>query len=367
MDFRLDREQLMIRSTARDFLAARAPSARVREIAASGGWDEGLWRAVSDLGWIGLVVPAEFGGAGMTLVELGVLAEELGAALLPLPILSTALAGFTIAQAGSERQRADLLPELAAGRRPGALVPAEEFEPGGGDYVAEMTEEGALITGTRRLVPHAAAARLLVDSFRVRGDRGAEFVPVALPVEGRISVRPHVSLDVTRSVGDVAFERVVLTGAALPDRSAYARAQDAAIAIGAAELAGVGRRALELSVDYAGKREQFGRLIGSFQAVKHLCAEMKVICENAWSVAYNAIWACEAGDPTARRAASMAKAYCGPAIVRVCEMAVQVHGGMAFTSESDVHLYLKRALSTAARFGSTEMHRRRVLAELGVG
>lgn len=366
MNFRLDEQQRLVQQAARDLLGREAPMRRVREIAAAGGWDADLWQTVTRHGWMGLAIPEERGGAGMTLVELGVIAEETGAVLLPLPVLSTALAGLAVCWAGTEAATNELVPALVQGDVRGALVPSERLEGRADEYTVTSDDAGITVNGVRRLVPHGDVADVLVDEAVFRTGSASTCVPFVVRTGPSVSSVRVPSIDITRSLADVQWHGARIRRDEVLDLRGFERVQDAAVALVCAELVGVGRRALDLAVSYASSRRQFGRVIGSFQAVKHLCAEMKVLLENAWSVAYYALWSCAAGRPDARRAVSMAKAYCGPAMVRLCEMAIQVHGGIGYTWECDVHLYLKRALCSAARFGHADLHRERVLTELGL-
>lgn len=360
MYFDLTDEQQAIRSTARDFLAARFKSERIRDIVASAdGLDPDGWREMSALGWAGLALPEEWGGQGLGIVELAVLFEELGYALAPTPLLSNTVVGLALALCGSDEQRERYLRPLAAGERRGA--PAL-WDAGGPVAIGEFSMparpdgDGIVLEGEKVLVPDAAGA----DFFLVATADGRRHV-VAADAPG-VSVAPEASLDLTRRLSSVRFDGVRVGPAdTLPAAGAdyYPVFFRVCVAL-AAESTGVAQRAMEMAVAYAKDREQFGRPIGAYQAVSHRCAQMLLETENSRSAVYGAAWAADAEPETLPLAASMAKAYASDAGWRVPNASLQVHGGIGFTWEHDLHLFLKRGRANAGLFGDAKWHRERV-------
>jgi alkylation response protein AidB-like acyl-CoA dehydrogenase len=333
MNFELTDDQRAIQRTARDFLAAEYPPAEVRRLAYDsprGFTDEG-WARICELGWPALLVAEEHGGLGLGVVELAVVQEELGAALGPSPFLSTVVAAAFIAEAGSDEQRARWLPTLAAGEARGT--------------VATLREDGGWTA-----VPDADGADVVV----VRdGERWA--------LAQEASAEALDALDPTRRLW-----RVQAGGAldALPGDGA--RAADIAAVAVAAESVGVARRAMDMAVQYAKEREQFGRPIGAYQAVSHACAQMLLEVEGARSTSLYAAWALDHEPKSGPLAASMAKAYASDAGWRVPAASLQVHGGIGFTWEHDLHLWLRRGKANAYLWGVAREHRARVADLIGL-
>jgi len=360
MYFDLTDEQQAIKSTAHDFLASRFKSERIREIADSDdGFDEAGWKEMAELGWAGLALPEEWGGQGLGAVDLAVLFEEMGYALAPSPLLSNTVAGLALTFAGSDEQRERWLRPLAAGELRGApalldagtaAVPLE-FE-----LEAEADGDGLVLNGEKTLVMDAASA----DFFLVATADGRRHI-VERGADG-VTVKPEESIDLTRRLFSVKLDGVKVA----PENTLPGGPEDylpvfhrACVAI-AAESTGLAQRALEMSVAYAKDRQQFGRPIGAYQAVSHRCAQMLLETENSRSAVYGAAWAADAEPESLPLAASMAKAYASDAGWRVPDMAIQVHGGIGFTWEHDLHFFLKRGRANAASFGDAKWHRERV-------
>jgi alkylation response protein AidB-like acyl-CoA dehydrogenase len=323
VDFELNDDQQALRAAARELLDGRSTSAQVRAFADSGAaYDAELWKSMVDQGWTGIAVDEASGGVGLGWVEAAVLCEEVGAHLAPAPILQQIVA----------------LDALAGTAWTDALL--------AGDQIACVAASSA-----REVVPYAPAASVAVG---VRGDELIAFAPT--------SVR-EPAMDITRAVGWLdpasAADATVLGGPdavqAFVDRGATAYA---------AEMLGGAQRLLDMSVEYAKDRVQFDKPIGSFQAVKHRCADMLVDVEGMRSSVYYAAWCIAAGHPDASVAASTAKAWCSDASKRVAGSALQVHGGIGFTWEHDVHLFLKRAQLDQMAFGDAVAHRARLTSLL---
>jgi alkylation response protein AidB-like acyl-CoA dehydrogenase len=331
MRFDYSDDQQEIQRTARDLLANRSTFERVRAAAESGdGHDDAIWNEVCELGWPGIAVPEAHGGQGLGIVELTVLCEELGYACTPTPFLGTVLAATAIGIAGSDEQRAAWLPKLASGEITGAFGIAKD--------------------GSAELVPDAVGAGVVVLTD---GDGGAVLADGA-----SATIEPVAAIDPTRRYANVTIP----AGEALPGDVAGALDR-AAIAV-AAELTGLGRRALEMSIAYVKERKQFGTPVGSFQAVQHRAAQMLRDVEGARAAVAYAAWAADASPEQLPNAAAMAKAAASDAGKSATADAIQLHGGIGFTWEADVHWLYKRAQMDAAFVGGAAAHRARIAALL---
>jgi alkylation response protein AidB-like acyl-CoA dehydrogenase len=328
MNFDFSDDQQAIKRTAHDLLEQRFKPERLRELAEGETYDDEVWAELGELGWPGIFLDEAHGGQDLGTVELAILSEELGYALAPVPFLSNAAAGLVLAEAGSDEQKERWLPGIASGETRGTV--------------------GVVSNGEATLVPDADSAEVIV---LLDGDSGTVLEA------GSAEVEPFVTIDLTRRFGRVRADGgEPLAGDPGPalDRIAVALA---------AELVGVAQRALEMAVDYARERKQFGRPIGSYQAVSHACAQMLLEVESARSTTLYAAWTAEAEPESLSLAASMAKAYASDAGWRVTAASLQVHGGIGFTWEHDLHFFLKRARTDGQLFGSANQHRERV-AEL---
>jgi alkylation response protein AidB-like acyl-CoA dehydrogenase len=360
MYFDLTDEQQAIRSTAREFLAARYKSERIRALADSeNGFEQSDWEEMAELGWPGLALPEEWGGQGLGIVELAVLFEEMGYALAPSPLLSSTVAGLALAANGSDELRERWLHPLAAGEARGTVALFDAGTPaaiGGFEMEAKADGDGVVLDGEKVLVMDAASADFLLvatsDGRRHLVERGADGV----------SVVPEKSIDLTRRLYSVGFDGVRVG----PEATLSGGQEDylpvlwrACVAI-AAESTGVAQRTLEMAVEYAKDRQQFGRPIGAYQAVSHRCAQMLLETENSRSAVYGAAWAADAEPGSLPLAAAMAKAYASDAGWRVPDASIQAHGGIGFTWEHDLHFFLKRGKANAVTFGDARWHRDRV-------
>ncbi len=333
MDFDLNDEQRDIQSTAKEFLANRFKAEKVRELAESRSYDDGLDSQIAELGWPGIAISEDDGGQGLGMVELAVLLEQTGYAVAPTPLLGTAGAALVISAAGSDAQRSEWLPKLASGEATGAF--------GGVSADGESTLFCDLPT---------ADVALVFD-----GD-GALLAPAS-----DLDSTPVEAIDATRSYATVAAaagERLEGDVDAGRDRVAVAIA---------AELTGVGQRAMEMAVEYARERQQFGRQIGAYQGVSHRCANMLLNTEESRSLTYFAAWAADAEPESLPVAAAMANARASDAAWDTCANALQVFGGIGFTWEHDLQFWLKRARVAGRMLGSPREHRERVAALVGLG
>ena len=366
MDFDLSKPQKLLKESARALLSRECGPGRVRELMETEtAHDEGLWRALAEQGWTGLVVGEEQGGLGLGLVEMAAVAEEMGRACLPGAFLSTLFAAALIERAGSDEQRAKYLEPVAAGESKATVALLEEGASWDVDAVKlEASREGGSFTldGRKLFVPDAGVADELVCVAR-DGD-SLVLLPVGREAEG-LTVKPMPSMDATRKLYEVNFEGVSVgegdaLGADGDARGALRGALEVATAVLCVEMVGGMQWVLDTTVEYAKTRQQFGRTIGSFQAVQHMCADMLLLTESARSAAYYAAWALTEDDPAARAAVSVAKAYCSDAYREVANRGVQVHGGIGFTWEHDLQLYYKRSKSSETLFGDATFHRERL-------
>ena len=347
MNFDLTEDQHTIKRTAREFLAARYKLEEVRRLALDEerGFTDTQWAEMSELGWPELPIPEDQGGQDLGVVELAVVAEELGYALAPTPLQSTWAAALLLA-AGGEAGR------LAGGRR--GTVAMWDADGDARDPEASTLEpDGTRLTGEKVAVPDAAAADVLVVTAA-----GGRHFAVDATADG-VSVEPARTMDDTRRLSTVRLDGIEgdeLTGYEL------GRAWHAIAVLAAAESVGVAERAMHMSVAYAKERHQFGRPIGANQAVSHACAQMLLEVEGARSLVYWAAWALDHEPGTAALAASSAKAYASDCGARVTRSALQVHGGIGFTWEHDLHFFLKRAEANAHAWGDAGWHRERVAA-----
>jgi alkylation response protein AidB-like acyl-CoA dehydrogenase len=360
MNFDFTDDQQAIKRTAHEFIAARYKPETVRAIAEEPGKATAeQWREIAELGWPGVIVPESDGGLGLGAVELVVIQEELGYAVVPSPFFATICAAALLVAAGTEEQKARWLAPLAIGGVKGTLAVWDEYAGFAPDHSELESAPDGSLTGTKIAVPDAASADVIV----VAGAGGRHYL-VERDQPG-VELTPEKSLDPTRRLWTVALR----DAAAEPLHVApeeIAHAYGTIITALAAENVGAAQRALELAVEYAKDRKQFDRPIGSYQAVAHRCAQMLLEVEGARSVAYWAAWAIDHEPATAGRAASMAKAYASDAGFRVTASAIQVHGGIGFTWEHDLHFYLKRAKANAHAFGDARWHRERVAELAGV-
>jgi alkylation response protein AidB-like acyl-CoA dehydrogenase len=380
MDFGFSEEQDMLRQAAHDFLAENCPSTFVRQMMEDDkGYSPALWQKMAELGWLGLAFPEAYGGQGLGFVDLTVILEEMGATLLPSPFLSTVLlAGQTILLGGSEVQKQTYLPKIADGALLATLAmtePSGRFDAEGITEVKAMPAEGGFsISGTKLFVPDAHVADVMVVAARTKesGDKsfGISLFLVDSQTPG-VSTTLLKTMDQTRKQCEVVFKDVRvkrdrLLGMVDMGWPILSKVLNIATAALCAEMVGGAQRVLDMSVTYAKERVQFGRPIGSFQAIKHKCAEMMLQVESAKSAAYYAAWAVDEDAPEVPLAISMAKAYCSDAYRYTAGEGIQVHGGIGFTWEHDMHLYFKRAKYSEFTFGDATYHRELVAQEINL-
>jgi len=378
MEFAFTPEQEMLRSTARRFLEAKSPSEVVRRLMETDeGFDEGLWAEIAAQGWQAMAIPEEYGGAGFTFTEQAILMEEMGRSLFPAPYLSSVVLGADlILQTGTDEQKQSLLPEIASGRRRVALAHLEAGGSWGPDGVAlEVQRDGddLVLDGSKAFVIDGHTAHTLIVVAREPGSSGSDGVTLVLVDADTAGVTRQraETMDMTRKQATVDLAEVRVPSSAVLGEAdggwpaVEATLERAAVAL-AFEQVGGAQKCLEMSVGYAMVRVQFGRPIGSFQAIKHKCADMLIETEIAKSAAYYAGWAVTAGDDELRIAAPLAKSYCSEAFFHAAAETIQIHGGIGFTWEHDAHLYFKRAKTDDLLFGTPADHRAALADRLGI-
>lgn len=368
VDFALNEAQEMLRQTTRQFLADRVPKDVVRALSETGeGFDKKLWQAGAALGWHSLAIPEEYGGAGYTFVELSIVLEELGRALFPGPFLSTVvMAADAILTAGTEEQKQTYLPAIAIGEHIVAVALFEGPTGVGAEDItmsAERSADGWVLTGRKTNVIFGHDADTLLVAARSGG--GVSLFLVPADTSG-VTLEVVPTLDATTRQAHITFNEVQvgpetvlgIEGGAGPVVDRMLRLAAAALAL---DQVGGAQWCLETAVEHGKTRFQFGRAIGSFQAIKHRCADMLVGVEHARSTAYHAARVTGYPDELAI-AAPLAKSVCSDAYLQAAGETIQILGGTGFTWEHDVHLYFKRAKSTALMFGDAR-HQRRLLAD----
>jgi len=373
MTFALTDEQTMLRDTVRSLIEDKAPSARVREVMESeSGVDSGLWQAMAEMGLQGMHIPEEYGGAGFTALEVGVVLEELGRAVVPVPYFSSVVLGATtLLLSGSAEQQASVLPGVATGETRLALAMTEEgrsWQPS--DIAMEATADGdsIVLNGAKSYVIDGHTADTLIVSAREGSGVSLFLVPADAPGVTRHRIE---TMDMTRQQALVHFGGVrVPASSRIGDAGSGTATLDTLYDIAAAMLAfeqvGGAQRCMEMSVEYAKERLQFGRAIGSFQAIKHQCTDMLVQVESARSAAYYAGRAAAEDQDELMVAAPTAKAYCSDAYFFCAAENIQVHGGIGFTWEHDAHLYFKRAKTSQLLFGDSAEWRTRLASRIGI-
>jgi alkylation response protein AidB-like acyl-CoA dehydrogenase len=369
VDLELSDDQELFRETTARFIEARCPMPVVRTLADEAvAHDPAVIRDAGELGWFALFVPEEFGGgsvSGSPLQDAVIVAEERGRFVQPGPFVATNVVTFAIAHDGSRSQQESYLPALASAEATASWAISDRSGvPVAGAVRASARDDGFVLDGTAGLVPEGAAAGLfLVTAAEVDGDGVTQFlVPADTP---GVTVVPLEGLDLTRRFVDVRFDGVALGADAVLGTAGGAAASvdrqlDVAIALTLAESVGAMRRLIEITVDYAKARTAFGRPIGSFQALKHLLADASLWSELSTAGAWAAAQAVADGRATASEIASIAKAYAGDAGTEIAMVCLQVHGGIGFTWEHDLHFYLRRLAADRVLYGDPVWHRERI-------
>jgi alkylation response protein AidB-like acyl-CoA dehydrogenase len=364
-------EQEELRESVRRFLVAKSPSSAVRELMADpNGFDAAVWKQMAEqLGLPGLAIPEKFGGSGFSFVELAIVLEEMGRALLVAPYFASAvLAAYAVLDSGDETACADLLPGLADGSRIGTLAVTEEsgrWSLSSVSLPATRTGDGWTLTGTKSYVLDGHLADVLLVAAAAPG--GLSLFAVDGTADG-LTRTPLPTVDQTRRLARITFDATParLVGVEGAAASGLARTLDKAALALAAEQVGGAQRALDMAVEYAKVRHQFGVPIGSFQAIKHKASEVLLRLESARAAAYFGAWSVADDSDEVPVVASLAKAYCSDAFFHAAAENIQIHGGVGFTWEHDAHLYFKRAASGQQFLGDPAYHREQLLERIGV-
>lgn len=370
MQFTFTEEQEQFRDMVHRFATEHSPPSTVRRLMETDeGFEPALWTRLSgELGLTALRIPEEYGGSGFSAVELGIVMEEFGRTLLCAPYFSSAvLATELILAAGTEADHAALLPSLADGSRRASFAFTEasgSWDPTDVEARADEVADGWRISGSKRFVIDGHTADYLIIAARDGAGVGLFLVEGAAHGLERRSV---TGMDATRKLADVTLTDTPATrlGRTGDATDAIERALDAANVALANEMAGGAQALLDSAVAYAKMRVQFGRTIGSFQAIKHKCADMLLDVESAKSAAYAAASAAADGDPEASALACLAKAAASDAYLRTAAETIQIHGGIGFTWENDTHLWFKRAKSSEVLLGDPAWHRERLMRRWG--
>ncbi len=352
MEFGLSESQEFLKDSARKFFAGECPSSEMRRLMETDtAYDATLWSKITDQGYTGIIFPEAYGGVGLGKVELMLLMEEAGRALLPGPFFSTVvLAGSVLDAMGTPAHKNQYLAPICRGEVR-ATVALVETGASWNPQDVQLNATGGKLTGEKLFVTDAAIADFLIVVAR----NGV----FAVDSKARgLKISPMATMDLTRKPYVVEFNNT--PAEQIGSSTDLPRAFDIATAALAAELVGGMQRTLELTVEYAKTRKQFGKPIGMFQAVQHQCADMYLETESSRSAVYYAGWALEENSPDAATAVSIAKMYASDAARTVGNRGIQIHGGMGFTWENDLHLYYRRAKASETAFGDATFHRERI-------
>jgi alkylation response protein AidB-like acyl-CoA dehydrogenase len=371
MNFAFSDEQEELRAAVRRFLSEKSPETEVRRLMdTTEGYDPAVWSQMADqLGLQSLTIPEEFGGSGFTYVELLVVLEEMGAALLCAPFFSSvALGANALLTSGDDEAKKSYLPGIASGEAIATLAITEDngrWDFSGIECKAEQKGDGWVLEGHKMFVLDGHVANLIVVAARTA--KGVTLFAVQGDAAG-LTRTPLPTMDQTRKQARLEFSGTpaVLIGAEGGAEAGLAKTLDLAAVALAAEQVGGAQRVLDASVDYAKTRIQFGRPIGSFQAIKHKCADMLLEVESAKSAAYYAAWAAAEDSDELPVVASLAKSYCSEAYFHAAAENIQIHGGIGFTWEHPAHLYFKRAKSSELFLGDPSYHRELLAQRIGI-
>lgn len=376
MNFGFSEDQTMIRNSARDFVKNESSIERIRGHREAGEhFSEALYQKMAENGWLGAVIPEEYGGVDLGYVDLICILEEFGTGLMPEPVVSSQiLGGNTLLQAGSEEQKQEWLPQIAEGAVKFTLA---AYEAGGRfalnhvETIAANHDDGFLLNGAKEMVTDAKSADKIIVSARTSGDAtdasGITLFLVDASAAG-VTFTDRVTMDVP-NYAEVALKDVVVTQADVIGEvggglATLIHSIDRANVALCAEMCGGMQESLRRTVEYTQERVQFDRVIGSFQAVKHKAANMYVAMESARYSMYFAAMTIDNDMPETERAISGAKALCSDNYLAITKEAIQLHGGIGYTDEHDIHFFYKRAQATATTFGDALYHRERYMQEM---
>lgn len=377
MDLGFDESQQMLKTSARDFLEQECPTSLVRAMEEDErGYTPELWSKIAELGWLGLTVPEQYGGLGMSYFDLVLILEEMGRAMLPGPFFSTVVLGaMTLIEAGTDEQKQEYLPKVANGEAILTMAltePTATYEPSGVQTTAKADGSDYVVNGTKLFVPDAQVADAMIVVARTSESSDASQGITLFLVDANnpgITITPLKTISGDKQA-EVEFKNVRIPASAVIGQvdqgwDTVSRILDLAAIGKCAEMLGGADRVLEMTTDYVKERVQFGRPIGSFQAVQHHCANMATDVEGCRYVAYQAAWRISERLPAVREVA-IAKAWVSDAYRRVCSLGHQSHGAIGFTKEYDLQLYTRRAKVAEVAYGDTDFHREQVAVGLGL-
>ena len=374
MDLGLNEFQQMLRNSAHEFLEAECPTAYVRDMETDErGYSPEIWSAMAEMGWLGLAFPERYGGEGLGFVELAILLEEMGGALLPGPYFSTVvMAGVALAQAGSEDQRNEYLARIARGQLIATMAitePSGLWEPRGIEACARRSDDGYVFSGVKLYVPNAHVSDYVIVAART-GEGETDISLFIVPSNADGLSQTLLNTIASDRQSELVFDDVrVAESALLGDFNGGWDTVATVLKWGAvgkcAEMLGGAQRVLDMTVRYAKERMQFGRAIGSFQAVQHHAANMAADVDGCRYITYQAAWTLAEGVPGDREV-SMAKAWVSDAYQRVCSLGHQSHGAVGFTKEYDLQLYSRRAKAAELMFGDADVHLEAVASAIGL-
>jgi alkylation response protein AidB-like acyl-CoA dehydrogenase len=377
VNFAFSEEQEELRRAVRQFLESKSPETEVRRLMeTTEGYDPAVWKQMGqELMLQGLAIPEEYGGQGYTFIELGIVLEEMGRVLLCAPYFSSVvLAAGAILNVGTDDQKQALLPGIASGDTIATLAftePSGKWDAAGITMEAKENVGGEFtLSGEKMFVIDGFTADLIVVVARVAGTSGTEgiqFFTVAGDADG-LTRTPLQTMDTTRKQAKLEFDNVAATplGSTTDGFAAFSKLLDQAAVALANEMMGGAQKVLDMSVEYAKVRVQFGRPIGSFQAIKHKCADMLLEVESGKSAAYYASWAAAEDNDELPVVAALSKAYCSEAYFHAAAENIQIHGGIGFTWEHPAHLYFKRAKSSEIYLGDPTYHRELLAQRIGI-
>ncbi len=377
MDFDFTKEQKLLRSSAREFLKKECPTSLIREMKDDEkGYSPALWEQMAELGWLGLIIPQEYGGLGGNFLDLSILLESMGEVCMPGPFFSTVVLGVAIiTEAGTQKQKQDLLPMVADGELILSLAHAEpgsRYGAAGMNASAKKSDEGFIINGTKLFVENAHIADYLLCIARTDDMGKAEEGLTLFLVDAK---DPGVQCTALKTLAydkqcEVVFNNVQVTDKNIVGEigrgwEILKKITDQAAIAKCAEMLGSLEAVLKMTVNYAKERVQFGRPIGSFQAIQHQCANMLMDVEGSKVLTYQASWSIAEGLPGDMEI-SMAKAYAGEASRRVTHLGIRMHGAMGFCEETDLHLYYRRVKACEVSYGDGNYHYEKIAQAIGL-
>ncbi|MGB2694989.1 MAG: acyl-CoA dehydrogenase family protein [Dehalococcoidia bacterium] len=378
MDLGLSEEQEMLKNFARDFLEKECPEKHVREMEEDEqGYSPELWKKMAEQGWQGLIVPDQYGGTGMGFIDLIILVEEFGRALVPGPFIPTAVGGaIALLEAGSDEQKKQYLPKIASGEHIWTLAftePSARFDAEGIELEAKASGDDFVLNGTKLFTRDAHVSDYMTVAARTKKGKNAEEGITLFIVDSKSAGISHTTLKTIAADKqcEVKFENVKVAKANVLGEvdkgwATYQRIARKGTVLECAYLVGLAQKDFEISVQYAKDRIQFGRPIGSFQAIQHKAADMVTDVDGARFIMYKAAWSVAEGEPEADLDVHMAKAWCSEATRRVVAHGQQIHGGIGFTKEYVIQLYFRRQKGSELAWGDGDYHREKVADKLGV-